>query len=103
MGGTGIPSRSDSMKRVFCVSVHRNSRWKSGLIMTSSAEYRLINSPTERESTLQVIFHSMESLANGLTNVTAFGLYSFAGCLLLPALFATPGYPRRLAWLGVVE
>jgi hypothetical protein len=63
----------------------------------------LINSPTGREPVLQFTFHSMESLANGLTNVTAFGLYSFAGLLLLPAVFATPGYPRWLAWLGVVE
>ena len=52
---------------------------------------------------LQVVFHSMESLANALTNVAAFGLYSFAGLLLLPAVFATPGYPRWLAWLGAAE
>ena len=52
---------------------------------------------------LQVVFHSMETLANALTNVTAFGLYSFAGLLLLPAAFATPSYTRGLAWLGVAE
>lgn len=52
---------------------------------------------------LQVVFHSMENLANALTNVTAFGLYSFAGLLILPAAFATKGYPRWLAWLGTVE
>jgi hypothetical protein len=52
---------------------------------------------------LQVVFHSMESFANALTNVTAFGLYSLAGLLLLPAVFATPSYPRWLAWLGAVE
>jgi hypothetical protein len=52
---------------------------------------------------LQVVFHSMENLANALTNVAAFGLYSFAGLLLLPAAFATPSYPRGLAWLGAVE
>jgi hypothetical protein len=45
----------------------------------------------------------MESLANALTNVAAFGLYSFAGLLLLPAVFVTPDYPRWLAWLGAVE
>ena len=56
-----------------------------------------------QESLLQVTFHSMESLANGLTNITAFGLYSFAGLLLLPAVFATSAYPRWLAWLGTVE
>ncbi|MCP4422067.1 MAG: hypothetical protein GY805_36100, partial [Chloroflexi bacterium] len=44
-----------------------------------------------------------ESLTNALTNVAAFGLYSFAGLLLLPATFATPDYPRWLAWLGVTE
>jgi hypothetical protein len=26
-----------------------------------------------------------------------------AGLLLLPAIFATPNYPRWLAWLGVAE
>lgn len=45
----------------------------------------------------------MESLANALTNIAAFGLYSIAGLLLLPAVFATPGYPRGLAWLGAAE
>jgi hypothetical protein len=38
-----------------------------------------------------------------LTNVAAFGLYTAAGLLLLPAVFATPGYPRWLAWLGAAE
>jgi hypothetical protein len=52
---------------------------------------------------LHIVFHSMESLANALTNVAAFGLYSLAGLLLLPAAFATPNYPRGLAWLGAVE
>ena len=63
----------------------------------------LISTPIGQDPALQVVFHSMESLANALTNVAAFGLYSFAGLLLLPAVFATPGYPRWLAWLGVVE
>ena len=52
---------------------------------------------------LPVVFHSMESLSNALTNVAAFGLYSFAGLLLLPAVFATHDYPRGLAWLGAAE
>ena len=56
-----------------------------------------------QDSTLPVIFSAMENFANGLTNVTAFGLYSVAGLLLLPALFVTPSYPRWLAWLGVAE
>jgi hypothetical protein len=52
---------------------------------------------------LQVLFRSLESLANALTNVVAFGLYSFAGLLLLPALFSTLSYPRWLAWRGGAE
>ncbi|NDJ77807.1 MAG: DUF4386 family protein [Chloroflexi bacterium] len=63
----------------------------------------LTEPPTESNSELQVVFRSTERLANALTNVTAFGLYSFAGMLLLPPIFATPSYPRRLAWLGVAE
>lgn len=55
------------------------------------------------EPSMQVIFLSMESLAYALTNVAAFGLYSFAGLLLLPAVFATASYPRWLAWFGSVE
>jgi hypothetical protein len=49
------------------------------------------------------IFHSMEKLTNALTNVAAFGLYTLAGLLLLPAVFTTPTYPRWLAWLGTAE
>jgi hypothetical protein len=55
------------------------------------------------DSTLLAVFHSMESLAYALVNVTAFGLYSVAGLLLLPAAFSTPRYPRWLAWLGTAE
>ncbi|MCP4416016.1 MAG: hypothetical protein GY805_05305 [Chloroflexi bacterium] len=57
----------------------------------------LLSASSGQELTLQAIFQSMESLTNALTNVAAFGLYSFAGLLLLPAAFA------RLAWLGVTE
>lgn len=57
----------------------------------------------EPNSALAVGFHSMESLSNGLTNITAFGLYSVAGLLLLPAAFTTVSYPRWLAWLGTAE
>ncbi|MEA3334677.1 MAG: DUF4386 family protein [Chloroflexota bacterium] len=52
---------------------------------------------------LQILFRAMEGLAYGLVNVAAFGLYSLAGLLLLPALFATADYPRWLRWLGVAE
>jgi hypothetical protein len=63
----------------------------------------LTNTPAGPDPVLQVVFHSMENLASALTNVAAFGLYSFAGLLLLPAVFATPSYSRWLAWLGAVE
>ena len=56
-----------------------------------------------QESNLPVIFHAMESLAYALTNVAAFGLYSVAGILLLPAASTTPNYPRWLFWLGSAE
>ena len=62
-----------------------------------------ISTPAGQDPTLLVVFRSMESLSNALTNVVAFGLYSFAGLLLLPAVFATPSYPRWLAWLGAAE
>jgi hypothetical protein len=55
------------------------------------------------DPTVQVVFLTMENLSYTLTNIAAFGLYSFAGLLLLPAVFSTPGYPRWLAWLGAAE
>ena len=64
---------------------------------------RALTSSGEPNLALRTIFQSMEHLANALTNVVAFGLYSFAGLLLLPAVFATSDYPRWLAWLGVAE
>jgi hypothetical protein len=51
---------------------------------------------------LEATYSSVETLAQALTDVTAYGLYTVAGLLLLPAVFATRGYPRGLAWLGVV-
>ena len=45
----------------------------------------------------------VDSLANVLINVAALGLYSLAGLVLLPAVFATPGYSRWLAWLDAAE
>ena len=55
------------------------------------------------DSVLQTIFISFEKLSYALTNVGAFGIYSFAGLLLLPAIFSTKDYPRWLAWLGAAE
>ena len=63
----------------------------------------LINTPSGTELELLVLFQAMENLAYALVNVAAFGLYTLAGLLLTPALFATPSYPRWLAWLGAVE
>ena len=63
----------------------------------------LINTPAGPDPALQVVFHSMESLTNALTNVVGFGLYTLAGLVLLPAVFATSTYPRWLAWLGAAE
>jgi hypothetical protein len=59
--------------------------------------------PAGGYATLGVVFNAMESLAYTLVNVVAWGLYSFAGLVLLPAVFATADYPRWLAWLGAVE
>lgn len=55
------------------------------------------------DPTVQLGFSIAENLSYALVNVTAFGLYSVAGLLLLPAAFATGDYPRWLAWLGVAE
>lgn len=73
------------------------------LVVLPELAHALSATGTAQDPVLQVVFQSMESLANSLTNVTAFGLYSFAGLLLLPAIFATSGYPRWLAWLGATE
>lgn len=45
-------------------------------------------------------FHGAQLLADALTDVTAFGLYTVAGLLLLPALRGTPAAPHALFWLG---
>ncbi|MCA9936006.1 MAG: hypothetical protein KC415_18860, partial [Anaerolineales bacterium] len=52
------------------------------------------------DPTLRVVFLSVEKMANNLTNIGGFGLYSLAGILLLPSAFATMDLPRPLAWLG---
>jgi hypothetical protein len=63
----------------------------------------LASTVSSPDPTLQVVFQSMEKMANNLTNIGGYGLYSLAGILLLPAVFATIDFPRLLAWLGVAE
>ena len=50
----------------------------------------------------ETTYSSVESLAQALTDITAFGLYTVAGLLLLPALLATRTYPRRLLALAAL-
>ncbi|MDX1614469.1 MAG: hypothetical protein R3300_09170 [Candidatus Promineifilaceae bacterium] len=52
---------------------------------------------------LLVLFQALEMMANNLTNVGGFGLYSLAGIVLLPAVFATVDLSRPLSWLGALE
>jgi hypothetical protein len=73
------------------------------LVVLPELAYALTYTSASSDAGLQVVFQAMESLAYALTNVAAFGLYSLAGLLLLPAVFVTPGYPRWLAWLGAAE
>jgi hypothetical protein len=73
------------------------------LVVLPELAHALTYTSASSDAGLQVVFQAMESLAYALTNVAAFGLYSLAGLLLLPAVFVTPGYPRWLAWLGAAE
>lgn len=73
------------------------------LIVIPDLAGALSAAPLQQDMALQTVFLAAETLAYALTNVTAFGLYSLAGLLLLPAAFATTGFPRWLAWLGVAE
>jgi hypothetical protein len=52
---------------------------------------------------LQVIFLSFEKLANNLTNIGGYGLYTLAGLLILPAARAEIDFPKPLFWLGIAE
>lgn len=63
----------------------------------------LVGASASQAPVLQILYRSAEYLAYVLVNIAAFGLYSLAGLLLLPAVFATPDYPRALAWLGAAE
>jgi hypothetical protein len=58
--------------------------------------------PVDAQQSAAITYLAVETLANQLTNA-AYGLYTGAGLLLLPALVATPSYPRPLAWLGAAE
>jgi hypothetical protein len=73
------------------------------LIVLPQLAQEIIRTVSNPDPTLQVIFLSLEQLANTLTNIGGYGLYTVAGVLLLPALFATPDCPRWLKGLGVVE
>ena len=73
------------------------------LIVLPEISLSLADAAPLLETTLLIHFQSMEKLSYALTNVAAFGLYSVAGLLLLPALFSTGNYPRWLAWLGTLE
>ncbi len=57
----------------------------------------------EQAMVLQLMFRAMENFAYALVNVAAFGLYSVAGLLLIPAAVTTTSYPRQLIWLGGAE
>jgi hypothetical protein len=48
-------------------------------------------------------YAALEDVARALTDVSAYGLYTAAGLLLLPALLDTPGYPRALAVIAIME
>ncbi|HEX6608785.1 MAG TPA: hypothetical protein VF276_17935 [Chloroflexia bacterium] len=58
--------------------------------------------PVEAQQPAALTYLAAETLANQLTTA-AYGLYTGAGLLLLPALVATPAYPRPLVWLGAAE
>jgi hypothetical protein len=61
-----------------------------------------VESTGATQGSAKTTFSTVETLAQALTDITAFGLYTAAGLVLLPALFATRGYPRGLAWLAVL-
>ncbi|MNJ52954.1 hypothetical protein D3C77_483240 [compost metagenome] len=47
IGGIGIPSRTDSIKRVCWKADHLNTRWYSGAMNNSSSSNMFINSPND--------------------------------------------------------
>jgi len=75
----------------------------ANLVILPEIAQALMDTPTQMDPALVVFFQSLENFSYALINVSAFGLYSVAGLLLMPAAFATPSYPRFLAWLGTAE
>ncbi|MBT3320658.1 MAG: hypothetical protein HN392_00040 [Anaerolineae bacterium] len=73
------------------------------MIVLPELARELVKTISNPDPTLKVVFLSMEKIANSLTNIGGFGLYTLAGMLILPAIFATPSYPRWLAKLGATE
>lgn len=75
----------------------------ANLVILPEIAQALTVAPTQMDPALMVLFQSLEKFSYALINISAFGLYSVAGLLLMPAAFATPGYPHWLAWLGTAE
>ncbi len=73
------------------------------VILPEIAQALVDISASSDNSSLLIFFQSFEKYSYALINVAAFGLYSVAGLLLMPAAFSTPSYPRWLAWLGMAE
>ncbi len=64
---------------------------------------QLAGQAAAQDGSLQTVFVAFEKFAFNLTNVGGYGLYSLAGILLLPSVFAKKEFWRPLAWLGVAE
>jgi hypothetical protein len=73
------------------------------LVILPEIAQALTVTPTQMDPALVLLFQSLEKFSYALINVSAFGLYSVAGLLLMPAAFATNSYPRWLSWLGTAE
>ena len=75
----------------------------ANLVILPEIAQALMDTPSQMDPALVVFFQSLEKFCYALINVSAFGLYSVAGLLLMPAAFATQSYSRWLAWLGTAE
>lgn len=74
-----------------------------GVIVNLTIVPEIAQALANLDPTLLIIFQSLENFSYALINISAFGLYSVAGLLLMPAAFATHSFPRWLAWLGTAE